>query len=233
MLFEPGTTMSQSGGAVSGTISSGGVAAEDMATSVWRTNPKLVVDFRQNLVGLRGGRPVGSATLTSNMSDVRTPDFVIATSSASHTAGLAESLADGARAGDLIVLAGDLGAGKTTFSKGFGLGLGVEATITSPTFTLAREYQGAGLLMHHLDVYRIEQLEEVLDLALPELVESGGVVLVEWGDTITAALQPNYLEIHIEFGEGDDDRLIALHLVGTSWHGRKRSIEQAIAKAQP
>jgi len=166
------------------------------------------------------------------MSAVRTPDFVIATTSAAQTAALAESLALGARAGDLIVLAGDLGAGKTTFSKGFGLGLGVEATITSPTFTLAREYQGAELLLHHLDVYRLEQLDEVLDLALPELVESGGVVLVEWGDTITAALQPNYLEIQISFGEGDDDRLIGLSLVGLSWQGRKRSIEQAITRAQ-
>jgi len=167
------------------------------------------------------------------MSAVRMPDFVVASASASHTADLAESLAIGARAGDLIVLAGDLGAGKTTFSKGYGRGLGVEATITSPTFTLAREYQGENLLMHHLDVYRIEQLDEVLDLALPELVESGGVVLVEWGDTITAALQPNYLEIHINFGEADDDRLIELYLIGQSWQGRKRSIEQAITKVQP
>lgn len=163
---------------------------------------------------------------------MRTPDLTAHTTCVEQTAALAEALGASARPGDLIILSGDLGAGKTAFSKGYGRGLGVTEQITSPTFTLAREYQGR-LVMHHLDVYRLEQIEEVLDLALPELVESGGVVLIEWGDTITAALVPDYLQIDITLGEGDDDRHLELHLVGSRWSGRKRSVEQAIAKALP
>jgi len=145
--------------------------------------------------------------------------LVMNTNSAAQTAALATVLGLDAEAGDVILLAGDLGAGKTTFAKAYGAALGVTDPITSPTFTLAREYQGR-LLMHHLDVYRLEQLAEVADLALTELVEGGGVVLVEWGDMVQEVLLPDYLSLTVEMGDGDDDRQLTMRLVGPRWEAR-------------
>ncbi len=133
-----------------------------------------------------------------------------------------------ATAGDLLVLVGDLGAGKTAFSKAYGAALGVEEPMTSPTFTLAREYEGR-LPLHHLDVYRLEQMAEVLDLDLPGLLESGGVVLIEWGDAIMPMLPADYLELGFSFGEGDDDREIVLNLVGDRWVARSEAVSALAA----
>ena len=103
--------------------------------------------------------------------------LTLATSSPAETGSLAQILADSAQPGDVLVLVGDLGAGKTAFSKAYGSALGVTEPMTSPTFTLAREYEGR-LTLHHLDVYRLQHMAEVLDLDLPELLDSGGVVLI-------------------------------------------------------
>ena len=157
-------------------------------------------------------------------------DVTVATHSATETQRFAAALAASARPGDVYVLAGDLGAGKTTFTQGFGRELGVTEQITSPTFTLAREYHGR-LTVHHLDVYRLDQLDEVMDLALPELLESGGVVLIEWGNTILPALPPDFLDVRIGFGDDDDDRLIEMRLVGPRWATRRRAVEIAAAQA--
>jgi tRNA threonylcarbamoyladenosine biosynthesis protein TsaE len=150
------------------------------------------------------------------------------TTAVEQTRDLAESLADLARPGDVIVLAGDLGAGKTAFVQGFGRGLGVVDRITSPTFTLVHVYEGR-LPIHHLDVYRLDQLSEALDLGLPEMLDEGGVVLVEWGDAITPVLPHDFLEVRLTLGEGDDDRTIALRCVGPGWSARRVAIERAVA----
>lgn len=141
---------------------------------------------------------------------------------------MATELATRANAGDVLVLVGDLGAGKTAFSKAFGAALGVNEPMTSPTFTLAREYQGR-LPLHHLDVYRLEHMAEVLDLDLPDLLDSGGVVLIEWGDAILPALPPDYLEVRFVFGEGDDDRTITLTPVGPRWCAREASMKAELS----
>ena len=120
---------------------------------------------------------------------------------------IATQVAQSVTAGDLILLIGDLGAGKTAFAKGFGKAIGVEEPITSPTFTLAREYRGE-LDLHHLDVYRLEQIEEVRDLALPELFEGNSVTLIEWGDQIISALPKSHLEVSLEYGDIDSERII-------------------------
>lgn len=155
----------------------------------------------------------------------------VRTTSADETRAMGAALSELARAGDVVLLSGDLGAGKTTFTQGFGRGLGVDERITSPTFTLAREYRGR-LMLHHLDVYRLEQLVEVLDLGLPELLDSGGVVVVEWGDSIRPALPADFLEIRLRFvdGGGDDERVFELGGVGPSWSARGRALATALAR---
>jgi tRNA threonylcarbamoyladenosine biosynthesis protein TsaE len=151
------------------------------------------------------------------------------TKSVDETKELGAALAELARAGDLLLLAGDLGAGKTAFAQGFGRGLGVDEPITSPTFTLAREYQGTRLRLHHLDAYRMEALEEVLDVGLPELLDDEAVVLIEWGDAIVPAVPADYLEVRLTLGDGDDDRLVDLSWVGPSWSTRARAVATVLA----
>ncbi len=143
----------------------------------------------------------------------------LTTSSPEQTGDLARLLATTAEPGDVLVLVGDLGAGKTAFSKAYGAALGIEEPMTSPTFTLARQYEGR-LTLHHLDVYRLEQMAEVLDLDLPDLLDSAAVVLIEWGDAILPMLPADFLEIRFTFGDADDDRGIELNAVGDRWSAR-------------
>lgn len=150
------------------------------------------------------------------------------TTSADGTRELAAAVADLVSPGDVIVLAGELGAGKTAFAQGLGAALGVTDAITSPTFTLARRYEGR-LSLHHLDVYRIERISELADLGLSELLDSGGVVLVEWGDAISPALGDDYLEISLTYGDGDDDRHLVFRSVGQKWSARTRSLAESLA----
>ncbi len=146
-------------------------------------------------------------------------NVVATTASVDETRDLAHALASLARPGDVVVLAGDLGAGKTAFAQGFGSGLGVADRITSPTFTLVHVYEGR-LPVHHLDVYRLEHLSEALDLGLPEMLDEGGVVLIEWGDAILPVLPNDFLEVRLTFGIGDDDRHLALRPIGPTWAPR-------------
>jgi tRNA threonylcarbamoyladenosine biosynthesis protein TsaE len=154
--------------------------------------------------------------------------LLAATSSVEETQRLAEALAALARPGDVVVLAGDLGAGKTAFVQGFGRGLGITARITSPTFTLVHVYDGGRLPVHHLDVYRLGQLSEALDLGLAEMLDEGGVVLVEWGDAIMPVLPHDLLEVRLTFGDGDDDRQLALTPIGAAWAGRTAPMTAAL-----
>jgi tRNA threonylcarbamoyladenosine biosynthesis protein TsaE len=149
------------------------------------------------------------------------------TSSAKESSLLAASIAELVRAGDLVLLAGDLGAGKTTFAQGFGAALGVSERITSPTFMLVNQYSGR-LELNHLDVYRLDQVTEVLDLGLAEMLDDGGVTIIEWGDTIIPALPADYLEVRLRLGEGDDDRVVEIHLVGPRWSARTRALTTAL-----
>ncbi len=139
----------------------------------------------------------------------------------------AKSVAECVQPGDLILLVGDLGAGKTAFTQGFGKALGVHEVITSPTFTLAREYQGT-MQIHHLDVYRIDQIEEVRDLALPELFEGNSVTLIEWGDQIISALPKDHLEISLEYADADNDRFITIRANGSEWNSRVNELKNSL-----
>jgi|TARA_B100000959_G_scaffold284689_1_gene357033 tRNA threonylcarbamoyladenosine biosynthesis protein TsaE len=138
---------------------------------------------------------------------------------------VAHSLACSVRPGDLIVLCGDLGAGKTAFTQGLGRALGVTTPITSPTFTLANCYEG-DLVVNHLDVYRLTHIEEVSDLGLHELLDDGSLTIIEWGDAIAGALPGGYLEIRIMLGDGPDERLLEFHTVGDEWSDREADLAE-------
>ena len=138
------------------------------------------------------------------------------------TQAVAGALASMVSGGEVIVLSGDLGAGKTAFTQGFGAALGVDERITSPTFTLVHEYVGR-LALHHVDVYRLVDAGEVFDLALPEMLDDGGVTVIEWGNLIIPELPRDYLDIRISLGdvsEGPDIRYFSVTTVGSSWGTR-------------
>ena len=121
------------------------------------------------------------------------------------THAVAAAVAGLARAGDVIVLAGEMGAGKTAFAQGFGRALGITEPITSPTFTLVHSYPCTGkLTLHHADLYRLDSSTDVDDLALHELAAFGGIVLVEWGD-VAAATLGDHLEIRLTHPDADLD----------------------------
>jgi tRNA threonylcarbamoyladenosine biosynthesis protein TsaE len=132
----------------------------------------------------------------------------VTTSSADATRALAFRLASVAQPGDLICLWGELGAGKTVVAKGFGAGLGVTATINSPTFVLMAEYEGR-LPLFHLDLYRLADAADAVAGGLLDNRQEAGVTLVEWPDRLGAALPAERLDIRLD-GAADEPRRITL-----------------------
>jgi tRNA threonylcarbamoyladenosine biosynthesis protein TsaE len=149
------------------------------------------------------------------------------TSSVDETRKLGAALAELCRPGDVILLAGDLGAGKTAMVQGLGAALGIEEPITSPTFVLARQYEGR-LTLHHIDVYRLDQLDEVYDIGLPEMLDEGAVILIEWGDAVATSVPANYLEVRLTFGGHDDERLLSFRAAGGRWRTRLPGVHRAL-----
>lgn len=137
------------------------------------------------------------------------------------TAAIAGQLAGLLMPGDLLLLQGDLGAGKTAFTQGLAKALGARSAVTSPTFVLVNIHPTeAGFDLVHADVYRLERLSEVADLGLAEMADDGSVVVVEWGDRVAAALPPDHLLIRFSVGPGEDQRTLRFVPVGPSWAER-------------
>jgi tRNA threonylcarbamoyladenosine biosynthesis protein TsaE len=150
-----------------------------------------------------------------------------ATKSVDDTRALAAEVAALATPGDLLVLAGDLGTGKTAFAQGFARGLGVAEPVTSPAFVLVRTYEGR-LPLVHLDVYRLDNMQELVDLGIAELLDEGAVTLVEWGDAVTPGLPSDFLEVRLEAGGAPDDRLLTIRSVGPAWPPRAGALRLAL-----
>jgi tRNA threonylcarbamoyladenosine biosynthesis protein TsaE len=153
------------------------------------------------------------------------------------------------RPGDTVLLGGDLGAGKTTFTQGLAAALDVTEPVTSPTFVLVHSYRtGAGWDLLHADVWRLGQLQEVIDLALPELLEDGAAVVVEWGERAAPALSADCLHVAMDFdgaapatapetaaADARDaaagERRLVFTSRGASWDGRMAALADAMATA--
>lgn len=120
------------------------------------------------------------------------------THSANETYELAAGIAANAKPGDIYLLYGDLGTGKTVFAQGFASGLGIDDYVNSPTFTIMKGYEGGRLPLYHFDVYRIGSPEEMYDLDYEEYLFGEGVCLIEWAGLIDELLPDKVVKITIE-----------------------------------
>lgn len=132
------------------------------------------------------------------------------------TAAVGADLARVATAGDVITLSGPLGVGKTSLARGFLAALGHEGEVPSPSFALVQPYEDLALPVWHVDLYRIEQPDDVDELGLDSA--AGGVLLVEWPERVGPGLWPEALNLSLEFG--DNDQRILTAKVPPSWVGR-------------
>jgi len=126
------------------------------------------------------------------------------------TAVLGAALAHRARPGDVVTLAGPLGAGKTSFARAFIAALGVREEVPSPTFTLVQTYETAIGVVWHFDLYRLTDPDEIHELGLDEALVDG-IVLIEWPERLGALLPRERLDVALEPGSGPDTRLLTLH----------------------
>jgi len=149
-------------------------------------------------------------------------ELVVGSDGAAATRALGGRLASVARAGDLVCLLGELGAGKTMLAKGFAAGLGVTDVVASPTFVLMAEYEGR-LPLFHLDLYRLDDAADALAGGLLDDRQATGVTVVEWAERLGAALPAARLDVVIT-GAADEPRSIALR---TGDHGYRRYLEAA------
>lgn len=124
---------------------------------------------------------------------------------AGHTRAIGLAVASWLRPGDVVLLEGPLGAGKTSLAQGIAAGLGVEGRVTSPTFALIQEYAGARGSVYHMDFYRLDREDDFLELGLEEYLEGDGFTLVEWAGKAPFPL-PSRLEIRLEQVPGHDGR---------------------------
>ncbi|MEY3453152.1 MAG: tRNA (adenosine(37)-N6)-threonylcarbamoyltransferase complex ATPase subunit type 1 TsaE [Actinobacteria bacterium] len=153
--------------------------------------------------------------------------------SPSDSARLAAAVAGVLRSRDVLLLSGDLGAGKTMFTKALCAELGVSDAVTSPTFTLVHEYRGRTLTVCHADIYRLERTAEFDDLDLDGARAAGSVLVVEWGEVLSDAF-PDHLALRFAHVGDDDHRSISITAHGSSWQSRLERIAAQIgAKVMP
>ena len=136
----------------------------------------------------------------------------ILSKSTKDTKELAESLAKKIKAGTVISLEGDLGAGKTTFTSYFVHALGIDKRVQSPTFVILRKYEGENLTVNHLDLYRMQGAEELLDLGLEELFEENGITLIEWPGVAEHLLPEDTIRMKFEYVDENERKISVQNL---------------------
>jgi tRNA threonylcarbamoyladenosine biosynthesis protein TsaE len=154
----------------------------------------------------------------------------VTTADEGQTRALGAGIAPLLGGGDVVLLVGSLGTGKTTFVKGLVAALGGPDPVTSPTFTLARKYQTSPPVTH-VDLWRLDHLQEVVDLALEEELDEGGVVIVEWGEAAETLSGADVLVLHFRWGHTDGARTIAAETRGESWASRANGLSEAFKAA--
>ena len=141
--------------------------------------------------------------------------------SVEETEALGAALALQLRPGDVLALIGEIGAGKTTFTRGLARGLGVpDGSVASPSFVLVRQYTSGRMPLYHADLFRLENLPQAASVGLEEFYEAGGVTLIEWGNKVPDVLPDEYLEIRFETIDSENRRLTAVPH-GAAYEGRK------------
>ena len=130
--------------------------------------------------------------------------YTVMSHSREATTGLGEALGRRLQAGDVVVLRGTLGAGKTVLAQGIGRGLGVRESVISPTFTLLREYYSGRLPLYHVDAYRLTGPAEAHTFGLDEYLYGDGVTVIEWGERVEPLLPPDRLEVELVYGARGD-----------------------------
>jgi len=151
--------------------------------------------------------------------------FDIYTDSAESTGGVGRALGSLVKMGDVLLLSGDLGAGKTQLVKGLATSLGVAESVTSPTFNILLVHEGR-VPLYHVDLYRLDRAEQLEDIDYFGTLEAGGVVAVEWGDRFSEAAPPDHLSIGLHI-LGDTERRMQIVAVGP----RSNELATGLARA--
>jgi tRNA threonylcarbamoyladenosine biosynthesis protein TsaE len=161
-------------------------------------------------------------------------EIALRTTGPQETRRVAAAIAGALRPGDVVSLTGELGAGKTCFVQGAAAALGVTEPVTSPSFLLRRDYCGRVPVIH-VDVYRLETLQEVVDLGYADVVDSDSIAFIEWGDAMSQLLPPDHLEVELRLGELDEDvdgpeeeRFLTVHPHGDGWRRRLVDLSAAL-----
>ena len=132
------------------------------------------------------------------------------TNSPEETEALGRRLGEKLSPGAVVAFTGDLGAGKTAFTRGLARGLGISERVTSPTFTIVNEYEGGRLPLFHFDLYRLGSADELFDIGWEDYLARGGVCAVEWSENAARALEEDAVRVDIRRGEGDSRRVITI-----------------------
>lgn len=130
--------------------------------------------------------------------------------SEAETEALGRRLAAVLAPGAVVAYRGDLGMGKTAFTRGLARGLGYEGRVTSPTFTIVNEYEGGRLPLFHFDMYRLGSSDELFDIGWEDYLNRGGVCAVEWSENVSDALEEDAISVEICRGESDNQRIITI-----------------------
>ena len=157
--------------------------------------------------------------------------MILRSHSPAETRRIGASLGRHVEAGDVLLLAGDLGAGKTCLTQGIAKGLGIEGYVRSPTFVLVSIHQGR-LPLYHIDIYRLDHVAEVLDLGLEEYMAGDGVSVIEWADKAREAFPQSCLLVTLDF-EGEKERLIRLEPRGERYEGLVLQMQDTLSKLRP
>lgn len=123
---------------------------------------------------------------------------------------LGRRIADNIKGGDVIALIGDLGVGKTEMTKSIAKSLGIKSHVTSPTFTIVKDYIGDKFRLHHFDVFRMNDSEEFLDIGGMEMLDDGSISIIEWADIIKDVLPEDTIYIKLEYAENEYSRTVTI-----------------------